>query len=214
MDKEVKSILCFGDSNTYGVNPDTEGRFNRAERWTGRLSALMGDGYYVIEEGYNGRTTCFSDDSDPNRSGYKALDIILKSHMPLDLIIVMLGTNDFKAQYSMTAKASANGIKKIVEKIRKYSISENKKVPEILIVSPIMMGEAIENSMFWECGEKERLELQKVPELYKMVAAMTHCHYFAASSVAYPGLDMLHMTKESHKALADSLSKLAEEILK
>lgn len=71
----------------------------------------MGDGYYVIEEGYNGRTTSLSDDSDPNRSGYKALDIILKSHMLLDLIIVMLGSNDFKAQYSMAAKAYANDIK-------------------------------------------------------------------------------------------------------
>lgn len=213
MDKEVKSILCFGDSNTYGVNPDTESRFPRYERWTGRLSSILGDDYYVIEEGYNGRTTCFSDDSDSNRSGYKALDIILKSHMPLDLVIIMLGTNDFKAQYSMTAKVSANAIKKIIEKIRKYAISENKKVPEILIVSPIMMGKDIENSMFWECGERERLELERVPKAYQQVAHMMHCHYFAASSVASPGSDMLHMTKDSHKALANSLSIIVKEIL-
>ena len=213
MDKEIKSVLCFGDSNTYGVNPDTEERFNRDERWTGILSSLLGPKYYVIEEGYNGRTTCFSGDSDPNRSGYKALDIILKSHVPLDLIIIMLGTNDFKAQYSMTAKVSANAIKKLIEKIRKYAISENKKVPEILIVSPIMMGDDIENSRFWECGNKERIELQKVPAGYHQVACMMNCHFFDASSVATAGSDMLHMTRESHKALAESFAEIVKEIL-
>ena len=79
------------------------------------LRLLGQEDYQVIEEGYCGRTTCFSDDSDEMRSGIKVLNMVLKTHCPSDMVIIMLGTNDFKAQFSMKAKVSAFGVKKIVE---------------------------------------------------------------------------------------------------
>lgn len=202
----MKSILCFGDSNTYGVNPETSGRFSREERWTGRLQELLGSDYYVIEEGYSGRTTCFADESDPFRSGIKVLDFVLKTHKPVDLVVLMLGTNDFKTQFNMTAKVSGHALKKLVEKILPSG-------SQVLIVSPIMLAEGIENSRFWELDRHAYEEIQKVPAVYAQVAQMTGSHFFAASTVASAGPDCLHMNAAGHKALALALAKQIKEIL-
>ena len=203
----MKSILCFGDSNTYGVNPENNGRFNRAERWTGRLQTLLGSDYYVIEEGYKGRTTCFADDSDPFRSGIKVLDLIMKTHSPVDLVIVMLGTNDFKTQFNMTAKVSAHALKKIVEKIQPYG-------PQVLIVSPILLGADIENSRFWELNQHSAQELKNVADFYSLVAKLTGSAFFDASTVASTGPDSLHMNAQGHEALAAALAEKVKTLLK
>ena len=205
----MKSILCFGDSNTYGVSPDDNSRFSFYQRWTGRLQSLLGfEKYHVIEEGYCGRTTCFSDDSDEMRSGIKVLDMVLKTHSPLDMIVIMLGTNDFKAQFSMTAKVSAFGVKKIIEKAKKYYLSEGKEPPLFLIVSPIEMGDAIEHSRFWEYGNESKKEIERLPHFLSIVAKETGSLFFDAATVAKPGKDQLHMTEDSHKNLASSLFEI------
>lgn len=207
----MKEILCFGDSNTYGVNPETNERFGRNERWTGLLQNILGKDYYVIEDGYSGRSTCFSDDSDPFRSGIKVIEPVLKTHSPLDMIVIMLGTNDFKAQFSMTAKVSGYAIKRIVDKIHHYY---GDKCPKILLVSPIMIGEDVENCRFWECDKHSYEEIKKVPAVYEEVARQTGSAFFAASSVACAGSDCLHMTQESHKALAEALAPIIVDLLK
>lgn len=205
----MKSILCFCDSNTYGVNPDDNSRFSFYQRWTGRLQSLLGfEKYHVIEEGYCGRTTCFSDDSDEMRSGIKVLNMVLKTHSPLDMIVIMLGTNDFKAQFSMTAKVSAFGVKKIIEKAKKYYLSEGIKPASFLIVSPIGMGDDIENSRFWEYGNESKKEIERLPHFLSIVAKETGSLFFDAATVAKPGKDQLHMTEDSHKNLASSLFEI------
>lgn len=209
----MKSILCIGDSNTYGVNPENNGRFDWNERWTGRLQTLLGDNYRIVEEGYNGRTTCFSDASDPFRSASYVLDVILKTHMPVDMVILMLGTNDFKTQFSMTAKVSGYGVKKIVDRIGRFSRAENRLCPKILIVSPIMMGEKISESRFWEYDDNSRRELEKLPSVLKEVSKLTETAFFDASTVAGPGSDQLHMTKESHARLAESLAQIVKALI-
>lgn len=208
----MKSILLLGDSNTYGVNPEDNSRFPYSVRWSGRLQELLGtEDYHVIEEGYCGRTTCFSDDYDEMRSAVKVLNMILKTHSPLDMVVVMLGTNDFKAQFSMTAKASGYGVRKIVEKTKKFCVSEGYKEPKILIVSPIAMGEKIEESRFWEYGEFSRKAMEKLPYYLSMVAKETGSLFFDASTVAFSGKDQLHMTADSHERLALSLFKIIKE---
>ena len=207
----MKTVLCFGDSNTYGVNPENNTRFGRDKRWTGLLQAHLGPDYYVIEEGYSGRTTCFSDDSDPYRSGIKMLEFVLKTHSPLDLIVIMLGTNDFKTQFNMTAKVSGYALKKIVEKIRKYY---GPCCPKILLVSPILMGGGVENSRFWECDKHAYEELKKVSTVYAEVARLTDSAFFDASTVASSGPDCLHMSEASHKALATALTPMIVTLLK
>lgn len=94
------NILCFGDSNTNGSNP-VGGRWGRWERWTGVLQKLLGDDYYVIEEGCGGRTTVMEDWLEPDKNGRAQLPVALRTHRPLDLVVIMLGTNDMKKRFSL-----------------------------------------------------------------------------------------------------------------
>ena len=95
----VKRILCFGDSNTWGQRPDAKARFLPNERWTGQLQQLLGDNFDIIEEGLNSRTTNLEFSRKPGRNGLEYFRPCLESHNPLDLIIIMLGTNDFKVEF-------------------------------------------------------------------------------------------------------------------
>ncbi len=111
----MKTILCYGDSNTHGFNPATQGRFSLSERWTGVLMRELGSDYHVIEEGLGGRTTVWDDPIMESRNGRDYLLPCLWSHKPLDLVIIMLGTNDLKDRFSLTpfdiaAGAGALGI--------------------------------------------------------------------------------------------------------
>lgn len=91
----MKQILCFGDSNTWGLIPKTGERFPWGIRWTSILSEKLGqDKYHVVEEGLCGRTTVFDDPLRDGRCGVKVLPTLLESHDPIDLSIIMLGTND------------------------------------------------------------------------------------------------------------------------
>ena len=95
----MRSILCFGDSNTYGESPEGLGRYPRDERWPGILQTALGAEYLVIEEGLNGRTTVWEDEVEGDKSGKKHLPVCLASHAPLDLVILMLGANDLKRRF-------------------------------------------------------------------------------------------------------------------
>ena len=97
-----KHILCFGDSNTWGYDAATGGRFDDDTRWTMQLSKRLGEKYYVIEEGLSGRTACFEDPLNEGFSGLSVLVPILQSHAPLDLLVIMLGTNDCKQRFAAT----------------------------------------------------------------------------------------------------------------
>lgn len=98
----MKSILCYGDSNTYGLMPDSPDRYPRDVRWTGILQKKLGEDYYVIEEGLSGRTTLWDDPIEEHKNGKKYLLPCLDSHKPVDLVILMLGTNDLKTRFSLT----------------------------------------------------------------------------------------------------------------
>ena len=133
----MKSILCFGDSNTYGLKPDGTGRFEKTERWTGILSEMLRpDDYDVIEEGLVGRTTVFEDSTRIGRNGSKLLPILLESHGPVDTVVLMLGTNDCKTVYNASPRLIARGAEILLKQIR--ANNENAK---ILLLSPIYLGE-------------------------------------------------------------------------
>lgn len=92
----MKTIVCYGDSNTYGYNPENGFRYEYEERWTTILQKELKDSAIVIPEGLNGRTTSFEDELRPGRNGATYLDPCLHSHGPIDLVVLMLGTNDLK----------------------------------------------------------------------------------------------------------------------
>ena len=134
----MKRILCFGDSNTYGYIPGGAGRYGENIRWTGRLQDKMSTEAIIIEEGLCGRTTVFQDELRIGRKGIELLPVLLESHAPLDVVVVMLGTNDCKTVYGASAEVIGKGIEKIIGQIRAI-------LPEtrILLISPILLGNEV-----------------------------------------------------------------------
>ncbi len=202
----MKNILCFGDSNTFGTNP-ADGRWPRDIRWTGRLQMLLGAEYYVIEEGCGGRTTVWEDNLELHKNGRTALPVALASHKPLDLVILMLGTNDCKARFSLLPEDIANGAGELVELIRRYPYGAEYPVPKVLLVSPIEIGTDIANSRFTGFRAEAHELSRRLPDLYRKKAEELHCGYFAASCVAKPSAaDSLHMEAADHRALSNALA--------
>lgn len=107
---QKKRVLCYGDSNTWAPDMDSGGRLNDSDRWTGRLAQHLGKDWTIIEEGLSGRTTVLDDPYEPFRNGRQYLTPCLLSHQPLDLVIVMLGTNDLKSRFNVTAEDIGRGI--------------------------------------------------------------------------------------------------------
>lgn len=122
------NILCFGDSNTYGYKPDGTGRFDTDTRWTSLLQKKLGADHRVFEEGLCGRTTVFQDDLREGRRGLDLIGVTMEMHNPIDLLIVMLGTNDCKARYNASAGTIAKGLAQVIQKAQKT-------LPSLLISS-------------------------------------------------------------------------------
>ena len=111
-----KHIVCFGDSNTHGYRAEDNGRFGEDQRWTRLLEQYLGEEYLVLEEGLSGRTTCYDDPIHEGLSGLSAIYPCLMSHEPVDLLIIMLGTNDTKERFASSAACIALGLKRLDRK--------------------------------------------------------------------------------------------------
>ena len=209
----MKNILCFGDSNTFASHP-LGGRHPYDVRWTGRLQALLGAEYRVIEEGLGGRTTVFEDQISPGRNGRTALPMAIGTHNPLDLIIVMLGTNDLKEQYHVTTWDLARAMEQLMHIIDAYEYAPHYQKPQVLLVAPIEVGEDIENSPFGCFTRAAIAPSKEFAKIYAPVAEKYGAHFFDAASVARPSAeDQLHMDESSNCALADALAVKVREIL-
>ncbi len=131
-----RHIVCLGDSNTHGYYARTNGRFDENERWTCLLEKKLGEDYLVIEEGLSGRTTCFSDPIHEALSGLDYIYPCLMSHEPVDLLVIMLGTNDTKERFGSSAACIALGLKRLVAKAIAATDCWAGQKPNILIVTP------------------------------------------------------------------------------
>lgn len=199
----MKEVLCFGDSNTYGLIPGTKERYDRSIRWTGILGEkLYGQDYRIVEEGLCGRTTIFEDELREGRRGADLLPVILESHSPIDRVILMLGTNDCKTYYNASAEVIGRGIEKLLEQIRKSD--ENIKV---LLLSPIWLGEGVwEEGFDPEFNESSVSTSKRLKQVYQRIAERYGCDFLAASDVAEPSeRDREHLDTEGHRKLAEAI---------
>lgn len=136
----MKEILCFGDSNTYGLIPGTTRRYGWGVRWSSLLDEKVKEyGYRVAEEGLCGRTTMFADAFRPGRSGIDLLPVLLETHRPVELVVLMLGTNDCKSACHTTPEKIGAGIERLLDQIKR----ENENLP-VLLISPIHLGETVQ----------------------------------------------------------------------
>jgi lysophospholipase L1-like esterase len=195
----VKTVVCFGDSNTWGHDPETKERFPPDKRWTGVLAKALGDGYRVIEEGLNGRTTVLDDDISPYRNGRDYIIPCLESHMPFDLVTIMLGTNDLKARFHRSASDIAESAAKLAEMARNSTFGPNDSRPKVLLIAPppvVKLTELAE--MFDGAIEKSR----RFAEYYKNFAEWYDCAFFDAGSVIVSSeLDGIHFEASEHEKL-------------
>ena len=206
----MKTVLCYGDSNTYGYVPETGMRYPKSVRYPGRLQLLLGDEYAVIEEGCNGRTTIHDDPIDGWKNGLDYLKPCLNSHKPVDIVILMLGSNDLKETFHLTAREIADGAGTLVDVIRSFTAEKQGFVPTIILVSPPEIGTGIRRSPFFGAfGENAVAESGKFPECYQRVADRKGCVFFNAAKYVSPSeFDSLHLTPEGHRVLAEELCKV------
>ncbi len=206
-----KHIVCLGDSNTHGYCADPNdcadhgNRFNENERWTCLLQKHLGEEYHVLEEGLSGRTTSFP---DALHEGMPALDVaypILMSHEQVDLLIIMLGTNDTKDRLGMNAACIALGMERLLIKCKQVPCW-GEKAPNILVVCPPHIGEELNDPcMGTTCAEKSR-ELSRYLE---PVAQRNGCAYLDAEGVAeFNKVDFMHLSRKGHAQLAEKLTEL------
>ena len=216
MDNTAKTIVCFGDSNTHGYNSATMGRFTEKERWPCLLADLLGPAYLVREEGLSGRTTSFEDPLFEGLSGFAAIHPCLMTHEPVDLLIIMLGTNDTKERFGSSAACIALGLKRLVAKAVATTDCWGTHGPRILIVVPKTIDKEYESTavgatMGRGCAEKSEGLIAE----YKTIANLTNCFYFDANEVVAENnhIDYMHLTKEGHQSLAKVLSGLIPSLL-
>ncbi|MEM7302887.1 MAG: GDSL-type esterase/lipase family protein [Pseudomonadota bacterium] len=210
----MKTIVCFGDSNTWGLMPydqltDVPQRFPKEERWTTIMSRALGDDVDVIAEGLSGRTTVFDDHIEGVfRNGSRAILSAIESHSPIDLLIIMLGTNDFKTQFAHTAFISARGVLTLVQQVQGHYI-HSVATPEILIVTPATASEAAEVEMWGDITQRS----VNHAEYLSQVADRTGCFHFDANEVAQVGPDGIHLSREAHAGLGQAMATRVQDIL-
>ena len=211
----MKHILCFGDSNTWGYSPQDGSRFPPNVRWTGTLQKTLGADYNIIEEGLNGRTTFINEegeDARPFRSGSDVFSMILESHRPLDLVTIMLGTNDLKLEFNLSVEEIAQGVKELCEMVlsSEYLIDNP---PKLLLISPIHIGSTIQPDQE-EFFEQAREKSYRFAEHYQRVAEELGIHFLDAAKIVSPSDgEGVHWDADQHIKFGKVLAQKATEIL-
>ena len=206
-----KTVLCYGDSITWGKNPADEKRMSADERWTGVLGNGLGNDYSVIEEGLYGRTTVWDDPvSGAYKNGLNYLIPCLDSHKPIDLCILMLGTNDLKKRFSLSATEIARGITVLVEVIMKSETGPEDSAPKILLLAP---PQITKTSKFSDEFRNSYNKSQKLPGYYARIANDYSLEFLDTSKIIVASeLDGVHPDVGEHLKLGNAVLKKVKEI--
>jgi lysophospholipase L1-like esterase len=212
---QVRTILCFGDSNTYGAVPTPARgagrRYARERRWPGVMRRQLGSGFEIIEEGHPSRTSVRDDPIEgSHKNGLRALPIALESHMPLDLVIVMLGTNDLKHRFAATASDIADSVEILIRAIQRSESGSAGVAPAVLVVAPPPMQEVGGLADMFLGGAAKSLRL---PGLIKGVAQRTGATFFDAGAIVESSaVDGIHLDSDAHRLLGAALAKAVQAL--
>ena len=218
----MKTIVCYGDSNTWGYMPKREhpeitanNRFPWGVRWTSLLQMKLGADYRVVEEGLNGRTTMFDDPLDVCRNGLEGIDYSMLTNCPVDLVILMLGTNDVKSFFGMPPYVIAKGCGRLIERIQAGGYGPGGAAPEILLVAPLKLPDTLPGSWLGEeFGPGAIARNDQLPAYYERIAAEKGVHFLnAAASVTADAADSIHMNEAGHAATAELMYQQVKCIL-
>lgn len=208
-------IVCFGDSNTHGYDAKANGRYPHSVRWTGRLQQLLGDKFLVREAGMSGRTTVFEDPLFEGLNGFSAIYPTLMTHAPVELLVVMLGTNDSKARFAVTPDNIAKGMCRLIEKAMMCKEAWQGKPKVLLIAPPPIRPEYAMSRVAGEMGAGCAEKSKALGALYKELAAKLDIAFWDAAELGADvmnDLDFMHLTAEAHAALADVVAAKVREL--
>jgi lysophospholipase L1-like esterase len=201
----MKTLLCYGDSNTWGYDPVTQARLPRDARWTGVLRQAIGSDYLVLEEGLNGRTTVWDDPIEGDKNGAKYLVPCLSTHRPLELVIILLGTNDLKLRFSLSAFDIANGAGVLVDLVQRCDPDPKYgPPPKVLLLAPPPVSRLTEFAeMFAGAEEKSR----RFAMHYQRVAEERGCAFLdTATVIVSSDLDGIHFEAVEHRKLGQAVA--------
>ena len=210
----MKTVLCFGDSLTWGYDAVGPGRHRLEDRWPSVLQAVLGSGVHVIAEGLNGRTTAFDDHlAGEDRNGARILPTLLGTHAPLDLIVIMLGSNDMKPWIHGDPLAAQHGMRRLIQIVRGHPYPLGAPAPQILLVSPPVVSDT-KNVEFAKMFARGNVASTELAPLYAALADEHGCAFFDAGSVAKTTqLDGVHLDAENTRAIGTALAPVARNLL-
>lgn len=201
----AKTIVCYGDSNTWGDVPNKNERHPANIRWVGVLQDILGNDYDVVNEGLCARTFIAEEEGKSHRVGITHLKSILKTNDPIDVITIMLGTNDVKKVFGLTAEEIANHLKQTIQLIQK----ENIRKIIVICPAPVVEPNNVElDEVFIDAPATSLL----LPPLYKKIAEELNCLYINADDfISLENTDGYHLNIEHHKILGERIAEMVKE---
>jgi lysophospholipase L1-like esterase len=209
-----RTLLCFGDSNTWGFEPGTMARYPRHVRWPGVVAERLGQGWHVIEAGLNGRTTVFEDPLD-DLAGVRHLGPVLSSAAPVDVVVIALGTNDLKTRMGASAFEIAEGAGVLVDRVLASDAGPDARAPAVLLVAPPPIGglggwaardplayEGFEQG--WRYARERSLDFANQHARVARVRGVAFLD--AGTHVVSSEIDGIHWEPEAHAAFARAVA--------
>ncbi len=204
-------ILCYGDSNTWGYIPATAKRHPVGARWTSLVQEKLGNKYEIIEEGLNSRTTILDDPKHVGKNGKTYLTPCLQSHDPIDLVVLMLGTNDMKERFNRSPEQIVGGVEELINDIDEIEYDEG-KAPKILLMSPPLIDESVEGVAEKYLGAEAKSK--QLGKLYENLAKKYSLAFIdLAEQVSPSKKDGYHLDEQSHKIVSELVARTILEVM-
>ena len=207
----MKQVLCFGDSNTWGYDGESRKRLPWGVRWTSLLQEKLNkEEYRVIEEGLCGRTTVFEDPLRDGRKGTALLPTLLETHAQVDVITLMLGTNDCKTVFGASADVIGKGIIRLLDQVQEYAPKA-----KVLLMAPIYLGEKVWQEGYDQEFSRDSVQVSRdLEKVYQRIADEKHVEFMrAASYVSCCAADQEHMNAAGHQIFAKAVYEKLENLV-
>lgn len=210
----AKRILIFGDSLTWGYVPGSKHlRMSSNIRYPGVLQNILGQNYEIIEEALNSRGIINGDSrlGKEGRSGIEYIIPCLDTHDPLDIVIVMLGTNEMKYEYNNSPEQIGEQMRKLLKIIINRPSQFRSIKSDIILISPPIVNEETsyckENNKYLSAAEKSK----RLVKIYEELSTQLNVKFLDSSKITDTGIDGIHITEDSHRRIAEKLSEMINE---
>lgn len=206
----LRTVLCFGDSNTHGTRAmrwtTDRRRHERKDRWTTVMAEALGMGWEVISEGHPGRTAVFDDPVEgSHKNGLRVLQALLETHRPLDLVIVMLGTNDLKARFGVSAHDISLGLQRVVQEIHRSDCGPDGAAPAVLLAAPVRV---LETGVFMDTFAGAAAKSAALPDLLRAVAENNQAAFADMNDAAAADpVDGVHLDATAHAVIGAAMAR-------